>query len=200
VWGGCTEVLALAYAGDPTAADVAAELLADVGESRTGYAAYAWYCSGEAAMTVDVERARASFARALELSELTGALFVAGVAGASKASIEARHGDPSVAAADYRQLINHWRRAGVWSTQWTMLRSVAGLLARLGRPRESAVLVGAVRATSGGHRIFGEDEAALTQLGAQLRDALGDDAYAAALDEGASLDGDAAAELALRAL
>ena len=87
-------MLALAYAGDPTAADVAADLLADVGESRTGYAAYAWYCTGEAAMSVDVERARESFARALELAELTGALFVAGVAGASKASIEARQGDP----------------------------------------------------------------------------------------------------------
>jgi predicted ATPase/DNA-binding SARP family transcriptional activator len=200
VWSGCTEVLALAYAGDPSAAEVAADLLADVGESRTGYAAYAWYCAGEAAMSVDVERARASFARSLELAELTGALFVAGVAGASKASIEARQGDPSVAAADYRQLINHWRRAGVWSTQWTMLRSVAGLLARLGRPRESAVLVGAIRATSEGHRIFGEDEAALAQLGAHLRETLGDDAYQVALAEGAGLDGDAAAELALRAL
>jgi hypothetical protein len=127
-------------------------------------------------------------------------LFVAGVAGASKASIEARLGDPSVAAADYRQLINHWRRAGVWSTQWTMLRSVAGLLARLGRSREAAILVGAIRATSEGHRIFGADEAALSELGARLREALGDDAYRVAVAEGAGLDGDAAAELALRAL
>jgi 2-hydroxychromene-2-carboxylate isomerase len=179
---------------------VATDLLAEVGESRTGYAAYAWYCTGEAAMTVDVERARASLTRALELAELTGALFVAGVAGASKASIEARLGDPSVAAADYRQLINHWRRAGVWSTQWTMLRSVAGLLARLGRSREAAILVGAIRATSEGHRIFGADEAALSELGARLREALGDDAYRVAVAEGAGLDGDAAAELALRAL
>ena len=65
------------------------------------------------------------------------------------------------AAEDYRRLITHWRRAGMWSTQWTMLRSIAGLLARLGRHREAAVLVGAVRATQAGHRIFGQDEAAL---------------------------------------
>ena len=138
------------------AADAAATLLAEVGDCAhavrratpgTAQARRTWPC--------DVERARVRFARALELAELTNASFVAGVAGASKASIDARLGDPLVAAEDYRRLINHWRRAGMWSTQWTMLRSIAGLLARLGRPREAAVLVGAVRATPAGHRIFG---------------------------------------------
>ena len=195
-----TGVLALAYAGDPTAVDAAAEVLAEVGEGRSPYAAYAWFCAGEAELSVDVERARARFVRALELAELTHASFVAGVAGASKASIDARFGDPLTAAEDYRRLITHWRRAGMWSTQWTMLRSIAGLLARLGRHREAAVLVGAVRATQAGHRIFGQDEAALTELGSQLRAVLGDDAYTVALDEGADLDGDHAVELALSAL
>ena len=195
-----TGVLALAYAGDPTAVDAAAEVLAEVGEVRSPYAAYAWFCAGEAELSVDVERARACFVRALELAELTHASFVAGVAGASKASIDARFGDPLTAAEDYRRLITHWRRAGMWSTQWTMLRSIAGLLARLGRHREAAVLVGAVRATQAGHRIFGQDEAALTELGSQLRAVLGDDAYSVALGEGADLDGDHAVELALSAL
>ena len=170
-------MLALAYAGDPTAVDAAAEVLAEVGEMRSPYAAYAWFCAGEAELSVDVERARARFVRALELAELTHASFVAGVAGASKASIDARFGDPLTAAEDYRRLITHWRRAGMWSTQWTMLRSIAGLLARLGRHRDAAVLVGAVRATQAGHRIFGQDEAALAELGSQLRAVLGDDAY-----------------------
>ena len=168
-------MLALAYAGDPTTADAAGDVLAEVGEAQTPYAAYAWFCAGEADLSVDVERARARFVRALELAEVTGTSFVTGVAGASKASIDARVGDPLAAAEDYRRLITHWRRAGMWSTQWTMLRSIAGLLARLGRPREAAVLVGAVRATSAGHRIFGADEAALAELGAQLRAELGDD-------------------------
>jgi tetratricopeptide (TPR) repeat protein len=195
-----TQLLALAYAGDPTAVDVATEVLAQAGETATPHAAYAWYCAGEADLSVDVDRARARFARALELAELTNASFVAGVAGASKASIDARQGDPLAAAEDYRRLINHWRRAGMWSTQWTMLRSIAGLLARLERPREAAVLVGAVQATRAGHRIFGHDEAALAQLASRLRAALGDSSYEDALREGAGLDGDAAAELALRAL
>ena len=138
-------------------------------------------------------------AKAVELAELTGASFVTGVAGTSKASIEARLGDPLVAAEDYRRLIVHWRRAGMWSTQWTMLRSIAGLLTRLGRPHEAAVLTGSVLATHAGHRIFGEDEAALAELGQRLREALGDEVYEAALAEGAELDGDAAVELALGA-
>ena len=88
----------------------------------------------------------------------------------------------------------------MWSTQWTMLRSIAALLARLGRFRDAAVLHGAVRATGAGHRIFGADAVALDQLGARLREAMGDDVYEAARREGAVLDGDAAVEHALRAL
>jgi predicted ATPase/DNA-binding SARP family transcriptional activator len=195
-----TQLLALAYAGDPAAAEIAADLLAQIGDAATPHASYVWYCAGEAVLAVDVERAKARFVRALELAELTNASFVVGLAGASKASIEARMGDPLVAAEDYRRLITHWRRAGVWSTQWTMLRSIAGLLARLDRPREAAVLLGAVRATQAGHRIFGEDEAALTELGSRLRAELGDAAYGTALDEGAELDGDAAVEHVVHAL
>jgi hypothetical protein len=139
-------------------------------------------------------------ATALRLAELTNASFVTGVAGASKASIDARLGDPRAAAEDYRRLIIHWRRAGMWSTQWTMLRSIAGLLARLGRARQAAVLLGAVRATASGHRIFGADEVTLTELGARLRAELGDVAYEAALRQGAAMDGDAAVDHALRSL
>ncbi|MGD9701164.1 MAG: BTAD domain-containing putative transcriptional regulator [Acidimicrobiia bacterium] len=194
-----TEVLALAYAGAPTAVDIAADVLAEIRESASPYAAYAWFCAGEADLSVDVERARARLGRAIELAELTNASLVSGLAGASRASIDARLGDPVAAAEDYRRLISHWRRAGMWSTQWTMLRSIAGLLARLGRSRDAAVLVGAVQATHAGHRIFGEDAAALTELGGRLRAVLGVD-YDVALAEGAELDGDAAVELALHAL
>ena len=195
-----SEVLALAYAGDPGADAAAAAVLSDVGEEVTPYAAYAWFCAGEADLVVDVDRARDRHTRALELAAVTNASFVTGVAGASKASIDARIGDPVAAADEYRRLISHWQRAGMWPTQWTMLRSIAGLLARLGRHRDAAVLEGAVRATESGHRIFGADEAALAELEVRLRAALGDDDYEAARRDGAMLDGDAAVEHALRAL
>ena len=123
-----------------------------------------------------------------------------GTAGASLASIEARHGDPHVAAENYRRLIVHWQHAGMWPTQWTMLRSIAGLLARLERYGDSAVLLGAVRATESGHRIFGADEIALAALAAKLRDQLGESVYDEAVGDGARLDGAGAVAHALRAL
>jgi predicted ATPase/DNA-binding SARP family transcriptional activator len=195
-----SELLALGYGGDPLAASRAEALLAEVGDEITPYAAYAWYCAGESDLGSDDDRARDRLARALELAAQTQASLVTGIAGASKASLDARFGDPLAAAAEYRSLIDHWRRAGMWSTQWTMLRSIAALLARLDRPRVAAVIEGAVRGTDAGHRIFGADEVALNELSATLRVALGPVEYDAARAEGATLDGDAAAERARSAL
>jgi predicted ATPase/DNA-binding SARP family transcriptional activator len=194
------EVLARAYGDDPAAEPLAARLLEAVGSSVSPHAAYSWYCAGESDLATNPDRARDRFTRALQLAEASGASVVTGLAGASRASLDARLGDPRAAAAEYRRLITHWQRAGVWSTQWTMLRSVAILLERLGRSRDAAVLEGAVRATTAGHRIFGADENALAELGVRLRARLGDEGYEAARREGAVLDGDAAVEHALRAL
>jgi predicted ATPase/DNA-binding SARP family transcriptional activator len=194
------ELLAMGYAEDPRTGEFADDVIAEVGDLATAPAAYVWYCAGEAVMGSDVHLARDRFTRAVELAELTRASFIQGLAGASKASIEARDGDPHVAAADYRWLIPHWQRAGMWSTQWTMLRSIVGVLERLDRPRAAAVLEGAVRADGAGHRIFGADERALHEIGVRLRAALGDEAYEAAIGEGAVLDGRAAAEHALASL
>ena len=176
-------------------------MLAEVGEAATPYAAYAWYCAGEAELARRRRAGPGPFGRALELAELTNASFVAGVAGASKASIDARLGDPFAAAEDYRRLIAHWRRAGMWSTQWTMLRvdrrTAGPARAPAGRRR---CWSGAVRATRAGHRIFGHDEAALAALATELRARSVTRPTTAALAEGAVLDGDAAVELALQAL
>jgi predicted ATPase len=200
LFSAASELLPLGYAGDPTAAERAERLLAEVSDIETAQVAYVWYCAGETVLAADVDLARARLSRAIELAERFDVAFVSGVAGASKASLDARLGDPAVAAADYRWLLDLWRRAGIWSTQWTMLRSIAGLLHRLGQPRDAAVLVGAVQAARAGHRVFGADEVALAQLGKRLRVGLGDDVYRAALAEGGALDGDAAVEHARRAL
>jgi predicted ATPase/DNA-binding SARP family transcriptional activator len=197
---GASEILALGYAGRDATASERIEALLERVPPDTCYAAYAWYCAGEADMSANPERARTRFARALEIAERTHTSFVIGTAGASKASLDARHGDPSQAAADYRRLILHWRRAGMWSTQWTMLRSIAGLLGRLGKHRDAAVLEGAIRATLAGHRIFGADEVALNELSRSLESAMGPDAYADAVRTGATLDGNAAVEHALGVL
>lgn len=196
---GGLRAMTLSYAGEP-AADAARALLDRAGDLCTPHAAFAWYAAGEAVMGEDVALARARLGRALELADATGATLVTGIAGTTDVSIEARDGDPSVAASEYRRLIDHWRRAGMWATQWTMLRAIAALLGRLGRDRDAAVLVGAVTSTAAGHRLFGADEVAMRELAAHLRAAMGDAAYGAALDVGKVLDGDAAVEHALRAL
>ena len=197
---GGLRALTLSYGGDAAAIGAARDLLEQAGDTCTPHAAFAWYAAGEAVMGDDVALARSRLARALELADATGATLVTGLAGTTGVSIEARDGDPLVAAAEYRRLIGHWRRAGMWSSQWTMLRAIAVLLGRLGRDREAAVLVGAVTATTSGHRLFGTDEIALRELGVRLRASMGGAAYDAALDAGAVLDGDAAVEHALRAL
>jgi predicted ATPase/DNA-binding SARP family transcriptional activator len=193
-------LLALGYAHDERAPAFADELLAETGDATTAPAAYIWYCAGEADLVFDLDRARHRLSRAIELATASNASFVRGIAGASRASIEVRSGDPTVAATDYLWLIPHWRRASMWSTQWTMLRSILELLERLGEPHDAAVLAGAVSATASGHRIFGDDERQLRELGVRLRALLGDATYEAALGEGARLDGDAAADRALRAI
>jgi predicted ATPase/DNA-binding SARP family transcriptional activator len=195
-----SRILALAYAGDPRARTEATELMAEVDGLRGPHAAYAWYCAGEAELSGDVDLARRRLTTAIEMAEATGASFVSGVAGTSHASIEARLGDPARAAEEYRLLLGHWRRAGMWSTQWTMLRSIATLLETQGRPEEAAVLASAVLATPAGNRVFGDDEVALTQLGERLRASLGDEAYEVAAARGRMLDGPAAVEHALQSL
>ena len=88
----------------------------------------------------------------------------------------------------------------MWSTQWTMLRSIAVLLARLGRHRDAAVLEGAVRATPTATASSVPTRRRSPSSATRLRHALGDEGYEAARREGAALDGDAAVEHALRSL
>lgn len=195
-----TLMLALGYSGDDSAHDLGEELLRQVADDVTAPAAYIWYCVGEADLSVDVDRARRRLTRAIELAEITNASLARGVAGASRASIEARIGDPMAAATDYLWLIPHWRRASMWSTQWTMLRSIVVLLERLGSHHDAAVIEGAVVGTAVGHRIFGDDERQLHDIGLRLREELGDADYEAAREEGARFDGNAAVDRAMSAI
>jgi predicted ATPase/DNA-binding SARP family transcriptional activator len=195
-----TRVLALGYAEHPTAPTEAEHLLRLVGDERTAYSAFAWYCAGEALLHDQPAVARQRLDRALVIAAQTGTSFVIGVAGTSRASLDARVGDPIAAAEEFRALLVHWRLAGMWSTQWTTLRAIAQLLDRLGRYRDSAVLAGAVLATHEGHRVFGEDEIALRELIERLERSLGPSEFGLAYAEGPAPAGPGPADHALRAL
>ncbi|MBJ8337813.1 winged helix-turn-helix domain-containing protein [Antrihabitans sp. YC3-6] len=193
-------LLARGYRGDEAAPELATEMLRSTNE-RTPILRAAWinYVAGESVLDTDPATAAVRLARAMDLARRCGSSFVLGIAGSTAASLETRHGDAESAVELYRWLLPHWRRAGVRSLQWTTLRSVAELLARLGLTRAAAVLLGAVTSSAGGHDIYGEDDRRLRELADELRRILGTDMYTAALAEGGRLDDNAAAARALSA-
>ena len=119
--------------------------------------------------------------------------------GASAASIEARQGDPQRAIDHYRQLLELGQRAGDRVLQWTMLRSVAELLVRVGDHASAATLLGAVTSPGSGHQVFGADLDRLTAVRSAVFAALGDTVADAGIAQGSSLDDDAAVAVALGA-
>ncbi|MGS2810481.1 ATP-binding protein [Nocardia sp. MW-W600-9] len=182
-----TWIMLLGYAGDPTVDRRSAELVADIGGDASPTLAYALYCAGEAVIGTDQDRARELLDRAVRMAETTSCTFVTGVAGASLASLDVRSGRTADAAAAYPILIRGWQRAGMWSTQWVMARSIALLLDQLGRPEQAAVLDGAIRAATA-EEPLGSDREVLDQLSQRLRAALGADGFDEARRVGASLD------------
>jgi hypothetical protein len=201
VTAACCVVLSYAYGPDQAAARAAADEMLDlVGDWDSAVAAYAWYGAGEAVLRTDEPLAMERFERSVAMARAHGSFLVEGTAGASAASIEARSGDPVVAAAEFRRLIELWRGTGMRATQWTMLRTVAQLLDRMGRLEDAATLLRAVTTTEEGNRVFGADAVALDALEARLRGALGDESFERAAAPGQGMDGVAAAAEALRAL
>lgn len=78
--------------------------------------------------------------------------------------------------------------------QWTTLRTLIELLARLGRDAEAAVLHGAMRASATASPLAGADEARMAQAVVTMRTRLGEEGFESACARGAALrDSDAVA-------
>ena len=75
--------------------------------------------------------AQQHYREALELSELSGATFLHGVAAVGLVSVQAAAGETEAALRGYGELIDYWERTGGWTQQWTTLRNLADLLDRL---------------------------------------------------------------------
>ena len=194
-------VLSSAYAGDPGIVDDVQRLVDETRARGHPIAeCFAYYVAGEAILTSDPEQARMYLGRSLELAEALGIHFIGGIAGASAASLDARHGDPLAAARAFRRLLDHLRRAGVWAIQLTMLRTIAELLAKLGDQPNAAVLYGAVTAPGGVAAVFGEDADRLDRLKSSLSADLGAAELEQAIERGRQLDNDEIVELAAGAL
>jgi len=162
-------------------------------------ACWARYTAGEVVGDSDPERARRHIDAALHWALGSGCWFVAGTAGVTSASLEARHGDPGRAAASYRQLLELWRRGALRPIESTMLRHVAELLAATGNADTAALLHGAVTSSQVAPP-FGPDAERQAELADRLRSQLGDTAFADAVERGERLGDDEALDLAAAVL
>ena len=164
------EVLALAYAGDPTADEQAAALLAEVGDDVDPHAAYAWYCAGEADLAVDPDRARARFARALELAERDERVL------RERGGRARRRPRSRPASAIPRSPPRSTGACSPTGAGPACGRPSGRCCARSPCCSSGSGATGTRRCSSGrcgrtgrGHRIFGADEATLAELGERLR-------------------------------
>jgi hypothetical protein len=157
------------------------------------------YGAGEVFARTDPDRARHHLDRALELAAASQCSFVVGVAGATRASIESRHGDPAEAAARYHDLLAHWRRGPVRPVVATMLRAVSELLETLGEPLVAATVFGAGWGMDPAE-VHGPDGELGAELAARLRRQIGDEQFESAAAGGARLGDDEVLDLAAAAL
>jgi len=182
-----------------TVADAEAWVEEAEAEGNPLIACWARYAAGEVVGDGDPKRARRHIDAALHWALSSGCWFVAGTAGVTSASLEARHGDPGRAAASYRQLLELWRRGALRPIESTMLRHVAALLAATGNADTAALLHGAVTSS----RVappFGPDAERQAELAEDLRSQLGDAAFADAVERGERLGDDEALDLAAAVL
>lgn len=196
------QVLARAYAGDSADALALADQAQRLAEITGNPTARAWarYAAGETLLDKDPDRAIVLLEEALAYAEAAGNRFVRGVALVSAASLRGRRGDPQVALLLFREVIEHWHRAGNWTQQWTTLRNAIEILARVGADAPAATLYGAMTVSGTAVPAFGIDTERLATAVRMLKTRLGEKAFAAAHDRGTLLNDDDAVNLACTAI
>jgi len=194
-----TLVLASAYSDAADTNALADELLTSIGSPPDGLlAAWAWYGAGEAMIGRNDELAERRLRNSVELARRIDCSFIAGIAGASVASLVTRRNGIDEARDLYRWLLPLWVRTGDKAVAWTAMRSIVELLIALDRPDEAATLLAAVRTTDEGHTIFGADRQRLDDAERHVREVLGEQRYHVASRAGERLDVADATELILR--
>jgi hypothetical protein len=93
-------------------------------------------------------------------------------------------------------LIDLWERAGNWTQQWTMLRSLVTTLVRLGRDEPAAVIYGALKASPTAAPPFGADTERLAEVLATIEGRAGRQQLAAWIEQGCRMRDDEVVELA----
>ncbi len=197
VWAQVHGVLSRVYGGDREAGlrDAQDGLTAADELGNPGQRAWARYMLAEAYGDDDPDQALALLADALELAGPVGDRFLEGVARVATTSLLARHRSPREALAAFPEVINHWRRAGDWTHQWTTLRNLVPLLVALDADAAAAQLYAAQAA--GAVPAYGVEADRLRAAAEQLSVRLGTQRFEALVSNGQQLDGAAALDLAL---
>lgn len=98
------------------------------------------YALGLVLKKSEPERALTLFDEAAELAASVQNFWWHGIALMEAASTRGVHGDPSRAASDFIEVLDHWDRVGDWSQQWLNLRYVTRFLNRVGAEDDAAAL------------------------------------------------------------
>ena len=193
-----TEVLAVAYAGRTAEAIDLAQATLTAARELDCPSATAWglYALGEVLLDHDPVRALALLDESGALAAGVGSTFLLGVAGTSATSVRARHEDPETALRRFPELIELWERAGNWTQQWTMLRSLVTTLVRLGRDQPAALIYGALEASPTAAPPFGADTERLAEVLATIEERAGHQQLAAWIEQGCRLGDDEVVQLA----
>ena len=190
-WSSHVEALAAVYARDPDAPAMVDSVHAGaVALGNPSHLAWAWYLRGEAILDADPDQAVAALERAVELAGSVRNHFVRGVALVSSGSARGRSADPWGAVGAFRAIIDHWRRAGDWTHQWTTLRNLVDLLVRLEIDEPAALILGAASRSTSAPPVYGVGADRLARAEELMQSRLGVDRFRAAVERGSTTSDD----------
>lgn len=201
-WDAVGASAAYAYGGRLGAASRLADqarAAADRCRSPSALALVSWL-SGEIAIGTSPGQARQHLQQAVALAESAGSRFVDGLSRVALATLDARHGDTTVALGHYERAIREWQQAGAWTPMWVTIRTLVELLTRAGACHDAAILYGAVTSASNGAPPFGSDADRLRQSAALLRQHLTDTEFRFRAEKGEQMDGSQVIHFALEAI
>ena len=186
------DLLAVAYDGRTADALADAEAVVAAARSVGCPSAIAWaqYALGEVLLDQDPSRSMALLDESHAVAASLGCTFLTGVAGTSATTLRARHGDPGEALRRFSDLIDLWERAGNWTQQWTMLRSLITTFVRLGRHEPAVVLYGAMNASPTAAPVYGADAERLADVLRTMEERAGRAQLAAWIERGGRLRDD----------
>ncbi len=176
-----------------------ARAAADRCRSPSALALVSWV-SGEIAIGTSPDQARHHLQRAVALAKSAGSRFVDGLSRVALATLDARHGDTTVALGHYERAIREWQQAGAWTPMWVTIRTLVELLTRAGAHHDAATLYGAVTSAGSGAPPFGADADRLRQSAALLHQYLTDTEFGFRVGRGEQMDDTQVIHFALEAI